>query len=82
MVSGTWDFKWPRGTQIRVAFQQLSPSDAERLEHDFRWLIERFISIAQRWLRGDANIGFDYNVDRFLPAPPESDLKSVLLPEH
>jgi len=44
-VSGTWDFKWPLGTRIRVAFQRppaVSDSDFERAR-------ARVIELASRW---------------------------------
>lgn len=44
-IAGTWDFKWPLGTAIRVAFQRPNlPS-----EHDFDQARHEVIRLAQRW---------------------------------
>ncbi len=48
-VAGTWDFKWPLGTTIRIAFQELppamkiSPEDFEAAQQHVRALAERWI---------------------------------------
>lgn len=44
-VTGTWDFKWPRGTRIRVAFQR--PQHLGLREFDFARAQVR--ALAQRW---------------------------------
>lgn len=42
-VAGTWDYKWPLGTTIRVAFQR--PAD----DRDFDEAKTRVQALAQRW---------------------------------
>jgi hypothetical protein len=44
-ILGTWDYKWPLGTTIRVAFQRLAGVD----EKDFVGLRDRVIELATRW---------------------------------
>ncbi|HYQ43745.1 MAG TPA: hypothetical protein VER11_17315 [Polyangiaceae bacterium] len=69
-VFGTWDFKWPQGTKIRIAFQELTEPDAKEMP-SLRELIGTYEDIATRWLQGGANIGFDF-LDTTLPAPVEA----------
>ncbi len=49
-VSGTWDYKWPRGSSIRVAFQK----PPMLLNGDFDRAVERITTLAQRWERAIA----------------------------
>ncbi|MEO8180350.1 MAG: hypothetical protein ABI895_16050 [Deltaproteobacteria bacterium] len=52
-VSGTWDYKWPLGTEIRVAFQR--PPQPENVPDPRAWdaelsrVRERIIVLASRW---------------------------------
>lgn len=47
-VSGTWDFKWRRGSRIRVAFQRL-PQRMEAFFDAFLTVKTLVIELAQRW---------------------------------
>jgi hypothetical protein len=47
-IHGTWDFKWPVGKVVRVAFQV--PSDASTREY-FHNARERVVNLAERWNR-------------------------------
>lgn len=44
-VSGTWDYKWPRGSSIRVAFQR----PKEIGDSDFADAVKRVTQLAGRW---------------------------------
>jgi len=69
-VFGTWDFKWPQGTKLRIAFQELTEPDAKEMP-SLRELIGIYEDIATRWLQRGANISFDF-LDTTLPAPTEN----------
>lgn len=55
-VMGTWDFKWPLGTKIRVAFQPPRNAKAEAFQ-EAKSLVA---AIANRWLDGRADVAFDW----------------------
>lgn len=77
-VSGTWDFKWPLGKRVRVAFQRL-PAELAR---DTRPLAERVVHIARKWTC-DARISLSFEVERLLPPPSGvGHARSVLEPAH
>lgn len=71
-IFGTWDFKWPQGKEIRVAFQDL-PACVERWDYPaLRELIAQLEHLAQQWTNTGANIGFSFrerDKPRVLPAP-------------
>ena len=46
-ISGTWDFVWPRGTKIRVAFQRISEMPLE--SDTFHDAIKEFKKRAKEW---------------------------------
>lgn len=54
-IAGTWDFKWPLGTKVRVAFQRpprragCSPEDQARAERAFEQARLEVIRLASRW---------------------------------
>jgi len=63
-LTGTWDFKWPRGTKVRVAFQKPakgSPEDFNAAKKEIRALAETWTvsagkpvaNIALEWLPDD-----------------------------
>lgn len=66
-IVGTWDFKWPAGTQIRVAFQRLQGVSEDRFE-SVKGLIRE---LAQRWHAGQNALSFSFDVPDF--TPPELD---------
>ncbi len=69
-VQGTWDFKWPQGTAIRIAFQELTASDASAFDFSLSDLITKYKEIANLWLAGKPNISFDF-VEETQLAPKE-----------
>jgi hypothetical protein len=49
-IAGTWDFKWPLGSKIRIAFQKLPPGQEQRLgRDDFRKAKEAVMVLARSW---------------------------------
>lgn len=66
-ISGTWDFKWPQGSAIRVAFQNLPERDVG-LMPPIEKIIYKYREAAERWLANKPNIGFEW-VNTRLPAP-------------
>jgi hypothetical protein len=69
-IFGTWDFKWPRGKVIRVAFQRI-PESSEVSEDQFIELIGRVEEFADRW-NGKGNplsLSFLRKREEWLPAP-------------
>jgi len=69
-IFGTWDFKWPQGTKIRVAFQELPAPDAASMP-PLSDIIGLYRKIADRWLQRQANISFVF-LDQTLSAPIEN----------
>lgn len=74
VLSGTWDFKWRVGKEIRVAFQAL-PSDVRGIDYarGKALVVEKL----DDWLGGRAekNIpkpNLSYSITADLPAPPEA----------
>lgn len=76
VISGTWDFKWPSGTKLRIAFQRL-PRDVRQFDLDFEDARALVVSKLDEWLRGKPdpsgtiarpNLGYEVVAD--LPAPP------------
>jgi len=69
-VFGTWDFKWPQGTVIKVAFQ--APPESELTGGEFDKVKGEVKALAERWLAplGDKspNISFNFGV-KDMPAP-------------
>lgn len=67
-TSGTWDYKWPLGTRVRVAFQKRAPSEdadekrARAEDAEFSVLVEKIVRLAKRW---------EVGVARYLQAHPE-----------
>lgn len=55
-VAGTWDFKWPLGTTIRIAFQELPPAMNISTD-DFETAQLRVRALAERWLAALPTIG-------------------------
>jgi hypothetical protein len=80
-VAGTWDYKWPLGTTIRVAFQ--TPPQAV---HDgpLRQIQDIVKDLANRWNEAGANIYFEF-IDEWLDPPmgdgsvPGSEQKSPFI---
>jgi len=66
-ISGTWDFKWPQGSAIRVAFQKLPERDVG-LMPALDKIIYKYREVAERWLVKKPNIRFEWLGTR-LPAP-------------
>ncbi|HET9956017.1 MAG TPA: hypothetical protein VFQ61_16035 [Polyangiaceae bacterium] len=72
-VMGTWDFKWPLGSKIRVAFQQ--PSSREINEADFLESVQIIKQLAELWIKAAPhqaapNIEFDWSPPPFSRADP------------
>jgi len=61
-VLGTWDFKWPQNTKIRVAFQ--SPDSPDIDVNDFKKAVEQIKKLARSWTqtngKNHAAIDFDF----------------------
>lgn len=72
-ISGTWDFKWPQGSVIRVAFQELPERDATSMP-SLAKIIDKYCTAATRWLEGKPapNVHFEFLKKR-LPAPEAVD---------
>jgi hypothetical protein len=49
-IFGTWDFKWPRGSKLRVAFQELPRADIEAAGQSFDELVRKVKVSASRWV--------------------------------
>lgn len=64
-IAGTWDFKWPRGTQIRVAFQK----PPEVRDDDFYVARKKVITYATRWKDEVAKYLVARDADDSAPAP-------------
>lgn len=94
-VTGTWDFKWPRGTQIRVAFQRprdLSPREFDLARAQVRALAQRWQDAVRNRLGSGApeffkaGIDFAFSDDWILDPPmgssfsPGSEHRSPFLP--
>lgn len=47
-ISGTWDFKWPLGSELRVAFQK-PPGTMQVSADAFRQAVHHVIGYAKRW---------------------------------
>lgn len=80
-LSGTWDFKWPSGTKLRIAFQQL-PSDVARFDIDVKVARALVLSKLDEWLGGKtdgsstvapANLSWEIVSDLSAPALSSSD---------
>lgn len=76
VISGTWDFKWPAGKRLRVAFQQL-PRDVRGFDMDFEAARALVVTKLDEWLAGHPdpsgtlvrpNLSYELVAD--LPAPP------------
>lgn len=65
-IFGTWDFKWPRGKQIRVAFQELPPSLTPT--PSFEQLRKKVCDYASTWNVSRATLGLVF-LDESLPPP-------------
>jgi hypothetical protein len=69
VLSGTWDFKWPRGTLLRVAFQRL-PDDVPDHDELMRWGTSKTVEKFDAWLRSDKYApNLDYTIVGDLPPP-------------
>jgi hypothetical protein len=78
-IAGTWDFKWPLGTTIRVAFQELPPEMGVS-STDFLRAKEQVIALAQRWTLPEASgISFDFDLDTL---PPPLGYRNSLTDQH
>jgi hypothetical protein len=70
-LAGTWDFKWPQGRCIRVAFQDGPIPNKQRV-------LAHLKRVAQRWLRDPddpkhrISLDFDF-VDTLFPAPRDPE---------
>ncbi|HWO07996.1 MAG TPA: hypothetical protein VNN80_00910, partial [Polyangiaceae bacterium] len=80
-IAGTWDFKWPQGRRIRVAFQ------AGPIPHQGR-VIADVRRIAERWLKDPKDAGhrasleFEF-IDKPFPAPRAPETRGCVSPaEH
>lgn len=73
VINGTWDFKWPIGTEIRVAFQRL-PDDVSGIDYeDAKHFVIQKLRV---WLGGSKNIEkplLTHKVVGDLPAPPRAE---------
>jgi hypothetical protein len=75
VLSGTWDFKWPSGTKLRIAFQQL-PIDVRGFDTDFEDARDLVLRKLDEWIGGAgasrtvARANLSYEVVADLPAPP------------
>lgn len=72
-IYGTWDFKWPHGYQIQLAFQRLHPelaaSEAEATAL-LEQVITRFMDTAQRWFTQEQPVALSFcDSKERLPAP-------------
>lgn len=54
-ILGTWDYKWPLNTTIKIAFQQLP----EMQHGDFREIRNQVIALARRWEQAIEESGSD-----------------------
>jgi len=73
VLSGTWDFKWPIGTEIRIAFQEL-PDDVGGI--DFEKAKTTVDDMLHVWLGGRDDIAkplLRHHVVGDLPAPPRAE---------
>jgi len=82
-VHGTWDYKWPADSTIRVAFLGLSTREQSRYfdpHPDSHWVREtmsareiklRVEEVARRWVEG-TNLRFEFNHHDDYPAASES----------
>jgi len=48
-IFGTWDFKWPQGRTIHVAFQRLSKDDEKAAKITFDEVVQKVIRYANTW---------------------------------
>lgn len=72
VLSGTWDFKWPSGTNLRVAFQRL-PVDLRGFDVPFETAQALVLNKLDQWLGGADGIeavNLTYEVTAPLPPPP------------
>lgn len=68
-ISGTWDFKWPLGSELRVAFQK-PPEAMEVSADDFREAVRHVIGHARRWpLSSQLQLTFLDDPSQFLEPP-------------
>jgi len=74
-IRGTWDFKWPRGTKIRVAFQQ---TVADWGFPDIGLLMKHFECHVGLWKIQDTNLSIEF-VRELLPAPAPVNGKTATL---
>lgn len=68
-VMGTWDYKWPLGTRIRVAFQR--PPGVE--DDEFEGAQQLVQGIAERWRTPKADIAFDFASAKQYDLEPPDD---------
>lgn len=76
VLSGTWDFKWPSGAKLRIAFQRL-PRDVVSFDADFEAVRALVLGKLDSWLGGGsdrstkiANPNLSYEMVSDLPPPP------------
>lgn len=75
VISGTWDFKWPSGKTLRIAFQQL-PRDIRNFDMDFESVRALVLGKLDEWFAGHPgpsgviHPNLSYEVVEDLPAPP------------
>jgi len=63
-IVGTWDFKWPEGARIKVAFQR--PSSAISND-DFAGAKQEIVRLAEEWHRNQDKLAFSFDVPDFGP---------------
>lgn len=68
-ISGTWDFKWPLGSELRVAFQK-PPEEMQISANDFRDAVRHVVGYARRWqLPPQLQLTFLSDPSQFLEPP-------------
>jgi hypothetical protein len=83
-LSGTWDFKWPSGSSIRIAFQKL-PADVEGVSYEAQKELVR--QKLEDWFNGRPNAdvpipkpNLGYEIVGELPAPAGAQQGSAARP--
>ncbi len=78
VLSGTWDFKWPIGTKLRLAFQRL-PRDVAGFDFAFEEARALVLDKFEQWVGGKAGVerpNITFAVVTDMPAPPLHPLGS------
>lgn len=74
VLSGTWDFKWPASTKLRIAFQLL-PRDVRDFDLEFDAAQAVVLGKMDEWLSGAASVArpnLTYELVANLPPPSNS----------